>query len=210
MRLLALLLAFSAPLVASAEPKVPFDEDFEGDEAPPSLALGPSPRGHMVAGVGVGWLRSEVQAQLGLGYWIDITFRGDSMTLYQGFNAQNSVQAGVRVSPFSEGLFRLSFALEGGEVFAPISGAMKTFPVVRGEVASGLVLEPVTLYGRVSLRGAPSDSVFDDRWAQDTEAGIGLEGHVAKRLILGIEGFAWARQRTDTLWQWRIRVGWAI
>jgi hypothetical protein len=209
-RILALLLAVSAPLVARAEPKVPFDEDFDAEESVPSLALGPVPRGHMVAGLDVGWLRSDLQAQLGLGYWIDITFRAESMTLYQGFNAQNSVQAGARISPFSEGLFRLSFALEGGEVFAPVSGGTKSFPLVRGEVSTGLVLEALTLYGRVALRGAASDSVFVNRWAQDTEAGIGLEAHAAKRLVLGVEGFAWGRQRSETLWQWRIRVGWAI
>jgi hypothetical protein len=210
-RVLAVLLALAAPVVAAGGPKpAPLDEDFEAEAPVPSLAVGPVRRGGLVTGLAVGWLRSEAVAQVGLGYWLDLSFRAESMTLYQGFDAQNAVYAGARVSPLSEGTVRLSVLAEAGMVFAPISGATKSFSVLRGELAAGLAFQPVTVYARLALRGAGGDSLFVERRAFDTEAGLGVEGHLSRKLVVGAEAYWWAREQSDTLWQWRIRVGWAI
>lgn len=196
------------PLVAPAEGP---DDDFDPHVQPPSVALGPAPRGGVVMSAGVGWLRSDVTIQLGLGAWLDLVLRGDAMLLYDGFNAQNTFYGGLRVSPFDEGFARLTLTLEGGEIFIPVVAGSKTVPVVRGEVAAGLVLDPVTVYGRVALRGLSGKSAYDDdSWSSDTEAGLGVEGHVSRRLVIGAEVFAWSRPEADTLWQWRLRVGWSI
>jgi hypothetical protein len=196
-RLLAALLVVAAPLVTPAEGP---DDDFDVREQPPSVALGPAPRGGVIVSAGLGWLRSDLTIQLGLGSWLDLVLRGDAMVLYDGFNAQNTFYGGFRVSPFNEGIARLTLALEAGEIFVPVHSGAKTVPVVRGEISAGMV-----------LRGLSGKSAYDDdHWSSDTEAGLGVEGHVRRRLVLGAEVFAWSRPDADTLWQWRLRVGWSI
>jgi len=208
-RTLVLLALLALPAAALSQEKG-FDDDFELDEPLPSLALGPTPRGGLIAALGVGWLKSDAVAHVGLGAWIDLTVRADSMALYDGLGAQNGIYGGLRVSPFSEGIFRLTLGVEAGEVFIPVSNATKTHTLFRGEVVTGVQLDPVTVYARLSLQGARADSVFEQRWATETEAGFGVEGHVAKRLLLGAEAYGWAREKTSTLFQWRLRVGWAL
>ncbi|MFO0585088.1 MAG: hypothetical protein U0229_22655 [Anaeromyxobacter sp.] len=204
--LAAALLALPLP----ALPQSPPVDDFEVEEPSPGIAVGAAPRGRMVAALDAGWLRTGVQGRLGLGYWLDFEFRGDSMLLYRGLNAQNAIALGLRVTPLSDGLFRLSGTFEAGETYVPLGAGSKTSTFLRGELAVGAHLEPVTIYGRLSARGARADSPFEKRWASDTEAGVGVEARLGKRLLLGVEGFGWARPQTTTIFQWRLRVGWII
>jgi hypothetical protein len=183
------------------------DDDFEVDEPSPNLALGPTPRGALISSFGLGWLRSDLVAHVGLGYWLDLTARADSMLLYKGMNAQNGIYGGIRVSPF-EGLFRLSLGLEAGEVFIPVEHATKSRTLLRGEVASGVQLERFTVFGRLALQRSRADTVFENRWASETEAGVGLEGRVGRKLLLGAEVYGWGQPKQTTLFQWRLRVGW--
>lgn len=205
--LAAALLALPLPALSQGGPPV---DDFEVEEPSPGLAVGATPRGRMVVALDAGWLRTGVQGRLGLGYWLDFEFRGDAMLLYRGFNAQNAIALGLRVTPLGDGLFRVSGKFEAGETYVPLGAASKTSTFMRGELVAGVHLEPVTVYGRFSGRGARADSPFERRWASDTEAGVGVEAQLGKKLLLGAEGFGWARPQTTTIFQWRLRVGWII
>jgi len=211
-RALAVALLIAVPVVSLAgqEPS-PLDVPFEEETGTPSVAVGPAGSGGILFGADVGWLTSSLQAHLGLTSWLDIMGRFEAMPLYEGLQAQNGVLIGLRVSP-ERGTFRYSVGVAAGRVFVPYGSSTAWLTTVRGETAVGLVLGRWTPYARAEVRGLQSDNLFARRWEWDGQVGAGLESNWLSRgqLILGGEVYGWVRPGSGSLFQWRLRVGWAL
>lgn len=212
MRALAVALLVAVPLSSRAgqEPN-PLDMPFEEDTGTPSLSLGPAGAGGMLLALDVGWLTSGLQADLGLTSWLDIMARFEAMPLYEGFQAQNGVLLGLRIAP-ERGTFRYSGSIWAGRVFVPYGHSTAWLTSVRGEAAVGLVLGRLTPFVRAEVEGLQSDNLFSRRWEWDGAVGAGLESNWLSRgrLILAGEAYAWIRPGSGSLFQWRLRVGWAL
>ncbi|WP_242343149.1 hypothetical protein [Anaeromyxobacter terrae] len=185
------------------------DRDFEPEVPARSLALGPVGRGDLLVSLDLGWLRSGLRADLGLGSWIDLTLRADTLLLYDRFRGQSGIYAGVRASPTSQGLFRASAELSVGQVFVPGDATMANLTAFRGSATAGLVLDLATLYGRADIRWVSNLKPAGPGWTRDAELGAGVE-RAFGRFVVGAEGFVWARPGLSGLGQWRVRVGMAI
>jgi hypothetical protein len=203
MRLLALLAV--APVLAAASPPE-LDDGFEEDRPVPSIALLAPTAGTLDAALDVGWLRSGLRAGVGINSWVSLVAHLDSMILYNGLNAQNSVGAAVRVTPY-RGPWRATLELGGTEIVVPVGAGSRTVAAFRAELAAGFVSERVGAYARVQLRGLASPTVGDDRWARDGELGAGVEVPLWSGLTLGAEAFSLSRGGLRPLFQWRLRVG---
>jgi len=187
-----------------------WDEDFDPQPGRHSLALGPVAPGELIPSLEVGWLRSGLRVDLGLGLDVDLYVRFDAFALQGGFDGQNVGAAGVRFSPIKEGPFRLSMAAELGGVFVRSGRSTVDMAAVRGELTAGVVpLEDWLVYARISLRGVSTSLGADDTWGRDGEFGGGVERVIFQRLVLAAEAFTWARQGQPGLGQWRVRVGYA-
>jgi hypothetical protein len=208
---LALLLALPAAALAGPQQDPFGDEAFEPDRGKPSLAVGPAGAGGIVFGLDVGWLTSGVQAHLGLTGWLDLMFRLEAMPLYQGLNAQNGLDLGLRVSPDS-GTFRFAGQVSAGRLFVPFGAGTAWLTTVRGEASVGMVVGRFLPYARAEFRGVQSDNQFARRWDFDGAFGAGLETTwlARQQLILGGELYTWVRPGTPPLFQWRLRVGYAL
>jgi hypothetical protein len=202
-----ILVAAALPCAAAAAPPA-FDE-FETEARVTSVAMGALPRGEALAAVDVGWLRSGLHLALGLGAGFELVLRGDAMLLYDGFGAQNAFHAGVRFTPVREGTIRLTGELTGGQLLSPKEIGFASLTTVRGEVVAGVVLDLGNAYARVALRGVQGSVPAASDWRRDEEIGLGVE-RVFGRVIVGAEGFMWARPGHDGLGQWRLRVGYAL
>ncbi|ABS28559.1 hypothetical protein [Anaeromyxobacter sp. Fw109-5] len=200
----------SAPPPGDAEIYVTGDDaDFEPERPRHSLALGPVGRGDMIASLDVGWLRSAVRADLGLGSWLDLVLRFDTLLLYEGFGGQNGIHVGVRASPAATGLLRAGVELTLGQLFVPGDVSMANLTALRGSATAGLVLDWATFYARGDIRWLSSLEPSGAGWARDHELGAGIERGLG-RFILGAEAYLWSRPGLSTLGQWRLRVGYAI
>jgi hypothetical protein len=207
---LALLLSLPSAALAGSD-QAEFDRDFEEPPQAPSLTLGPVGAGDMTFGVDVGWLRSGVQAHLGLLSFLDILLRADAMLLYQAFDAQNAFQVGFRFSPDLAPL-RAGLEITAGRIFIPLPTNAVWLTTFRGELATGFSLGWVAPYGRLEVRWVESGNLEFSRWGMDVVAGAGVEAtpFPRRRLILGAEIGSWAREGSKPLLQWRLRVGYAI
>ena len=183
--------------------------EFEPERPRHSLALGPVGRGDMIVSLDLGWLRSAVRADLGLGSWLDLVLRFDTLMLYEGFGGQNGLHVGVRASPTSTGLFRGGVELTVGQVFVPGDVSMANLTALRGSATAGLVLDWATFYARGDIRWLSNLEPSGAGWARDQELGAGVERGLG-RFILGAEVYLWSRPDLSTLGQWRLRVGFAI
>jgi hypothetical protein len=212
LRALAVALLVAVPLASTAgqEPS-PLDVPFEEDTGTPSLALGPTGPGGILLAADVGWLTSGFQAHLGLTSWLELMARFEAMPLYQGLQSQNGVILGLRFAP-EHGTFRYSASASVGREFIPHAGSTSWLTLVGGEGAVGLVLGRLTPYARGEIRGLQSDNLFARRWEWSGSVGAGLESNWLSRgqLILGGEAYAWVRPGSGSLFQWRLRVGWAL
>ncbi|HET9555276.1 MAG TPA: hypothetical protein VFP50_20085 [Anaeromyxobacteraceae bacterium] len=206
MRLLpALLLLLTAGTASAA----PFDEDFELEEAPASLAFGPLRPGHALLFAEGGWLRSGVGVGIGLGAGFDLLVRADTFLL-EGTGGQSAAYGGVRLSPFELEPFRFTATIEAGEVFIGGRGPNDDVFSLRTEVLAGVdLLRDWRLYGRGLLRYLAAAVDTSTRWTTDGELGAGLERSFG-RWIVGAEVGTWLQPRQDGLVQWRLRVGHAF
>ncbi|WP_242360345.1 hypothetical protein [Anaeromyxobacter sp. SG17] len=200
----------SEPPPASGETYVTGDDrDFEPEVPARSLALGPVPRGGMIASLDLGWLRSGLRADIGLASWLNLVLRADSLLLYERFGGQNGIYAGLRTSFTPQGTVRGSAELTVGQIFVPADVATANLTAIRGSVAAGLVLDWATFYGRADVRWLSGTQRAGPGWVHDAELGVGVERAIG-RFILGAEGFVWARPGLSKLGQWRLRAGFAI
>jgi hypothetical protein len=205
----ALILVLAALPGAALGAPAEKDDDFEPDVPPRSLALGPVPRGGGALSLDLGWIRSGLRFDIGLGARLDLVLRGDTMLLYDGFSGQHSILGGLRFTPVADGSFRLSIEGYGGLLLVPAARAQENVTAVGGEANLGVVFSLATVYGRVGLRGLSSDVASETRWSRQAELGGGVERTIG-RFVLGAEWFAWARPRHAALSQWRLRAGYTF
>ncbi len=208
MRALALILAVAAAAppnaLAAAEPR---DPDFEPDEPLHSLALGPAPSGRAVLSMDVGWPRSGVRLDIGVARLVSLILSADTMLLYRGLDAETGVHAGVRVTPISDGAFRLSVEASAGQIFVPVRAGSEVLTQVRGDLLAGVSFDPVTVYARFGLIGEKGRDVPGrPTFLRQEEIGAGVET-AWRRYVFGAEAFAWARPGHAGLTQWRLRAG---
>ncbi len=186
---------------------IPFEE-------PPSgrwLAFGPSPLGDTNLSLDVGWLRSGLRADIGMGFDLDLVVRADTFLLQDRFAGQTGAYAGLRFSPIADDLFHLSVTGEVGEVFIPQRVSSLDNFVLRGEVTAGLELGAAGLfYVRGAVRAIRSGGYGYEVWGRDEEAGVGYEHRLMGKVLLGAEAFAWARPLLTSIPQWRLRLGYAF
>lgn len=184
------------------------DADFEEDRPTPSIALGPVQRGRPFASLDLGWLRSGVRFDLGLGARIDLTLRVDTMLLYEGLDGQTGIHVGLRWSPLDDPLLRGSVQLSAGQVLVPTGGGNTvgithvTGDLLLGTEAAGVAL----VYGRVTVRGVRPGAVERSYFAREVEAGLGVE-RGWRRFVFGAEGFVLNRPGHAGLREWRLRAG---
>jgi hypothetical protein len=203
-----LLIALLAAAPEAAETDADFAEDFA--LGTPGLALGPLPSNQFVASFDVGWLRSALRGQVGLGHDVDFVFWGDAFLLEDLFGQQNGLHTGIRYTPLKEGPFRLSLEGTIGAIF--IAGRVSTSNVfaLRGEVTAGATrAELGTVYTRLQIRGLTDAAAGDAHWGRDAEIGVGVERNFA-RFTFGAEGSLWTRPDLDGIRQWRLRVGYRL
>jgi hypothetical protein len=207
--LAALLLLAAAPGARAAE-EAAWDRDFEPLPSRHSLALGPVTPGELVPSMEVGWLRSGLRVDLGMGLDFDLFVRLEGFLLHSGLKGQNVGAAGLRFSPVKEGPFRLSVALELGGIFLTSGRSTVDLAAVRGELTAGFVpFDDWLAYGRLSLRGVSTSRGVQGAWGRDEEFGAGLERVLFQRLVVAGEFYTWAREGQPGLGQWRVRVGYA-
>jgi hypothetical protein len=218
--LLALLAAApapdpAAPPAGAQAPEVvasDVDSDFASDfaEGTPGLALGPLPPGQFIASVDLGWLRSAVRGQVGMGRDFDFVFWVDAFLLDAAFDAQNGLHAGVRYTPLQGGPFRLTLEGTAGAVFIAGRIATSNLFALRGEATAGVSWPDLgTVYARLQIRGLTDAAAGGAHWGRDAELGAGVERNVG-RFTFGAEAFRWTRPELEGLTQWRIRVGYQL
>lgn len=199
----------AAALLLAARGALAADDDFEEEEPQRSLALGPTRSASAVLSGDVGWLRSGLRVDLGLGASVDLDLRLESFALSRGLGGQNAGFAGVRYSPFDGAGFRASVTFELGLVFVPeLLGTQDLF-VLRGELAMGYPIERFLPYFRVAVRGIHFDATTTSGWDHDAEVGGGLERAFGK-LLVGAEATSWLQPGVRGLPQWRVRAGWSF
>lgn len=211
--------AESAPAAPAPQPKPPSgngetyvtgdDRDFEPEAPSPSIALGPVGKGDLVLSLDLGWLRSGVRADLGLGAFIDLVLRADALLLYDGFGGHDGIHLGVRFSPLSRGLLRAGAEASVGQVFVPGVRTVTNVTAIRASATAGLALDLLTIYGRGELRWLSGMKSRGPGWARDGELGLGIE-RAFGRFVVGAEGYVWTRAGLSELGQWRLRAGIAI
>jgi hypothetical protein len=208
--ILALLAAAPAP-----DPAVPLaraqsaDDDFASDfrEGTIGIALGPLPPGQFIVSADLGWLRSAVRGQVGMGRDFDFVFWVDAFLLEAAFDAQNGLHAGVRYTPLQGGPFRLTLEGTFGAIFIAERVAASNLFAFRGEATAGATRASLgTVYLRFQLRGLTDAAAGDAHWGRDAEIGAGLERNVGP-LTVGVEGFLWTRPDLANIRQWRLRAG---
>ncbi len=170
--------------------------------------LGPARRGEAMLSLELGWLRSGVRAELGLGANVGIFVAADTLLLYEGFHGPSGVHLGLRATPF-DGTFRATAEASIGEIFAPRSVSNANVTTLRLQGAAGLVTDWATVYARAALRGYASAFGSDAGWTRDEEFGLGVERPVFRRLVVGAEAYLWSRPGLSTLGQWIVRIGYA-
>jgi hypothetical protein len=200
--------AGDAPALPARADTDAHDEDFEPETGRPSIALGPTRRGSALAWLELGWLRSGVRAELGLGASVGIFVAADTFLLYEGFRGPSGVHFGLRVSPF-DGPFRASAELSLGEIFSPRAVSSANVTALRLGGAVGLVTDWATVYTRASLHGYASAFGSDAGWTRDEEFGLGVERALLGRLVVGAEAYLWSRPGLSTLGEWTVRIGYA-
>jgi hypothetical protein len=184
------------------------DEEFAPEVPPPSVALGPTPRGGAMLALDLGWLRSGVRADLGLGATLSIFLSMDTLLLYDGFHGPSGVHIGLRTTPL-QGPFRATAEISIGEVFAPRSVSSANTTTLRLGGAAGLVTGWATVYARAALRGSAGSFESDAGWTRDEELGVGIERALSRRLVVGAEAYLWYRPGLATLGEWTIRIAYA-
>jgi hypothetical protein len=226
LRLLLLIVVLAGPGVALAQSVAPaqtdpaqtdddaldaeFDAEFEQDARPlPAIATGPVARGRLALSADVGWLRSGLQAALGLGHGLDIIFRGEAFLLYDGLSGQNGLEAALRYTPVRGGRLRVGLEAGAGQVLAAAEGVSGSFSTLHAEATAGLVLGFTTVYARAGIRGLRERGFVDSRWGHDEEVGAGVEARWRK-VVGGAELSRWLRPDLDGITQWRLRAGYAL
>lgn len=203
-----LLIALLAAAPAQAEHEEDFREDFEGST--PGLALGPLASGQFLASLDLGWPRSALRGQVGLGRAFDFVFWGDAFLLDDLFDQQNGLHLGLRYTPLHQGPFRLSIEGTVGAIFIADGVTTSNLFAFRGEVTAGVTRASLgTLYGRLQLRGLTDAAAGDAHWGHDGELGVGVERNL-RRITVGAEAAWWTRPDLDAIRQWRIRVGYRL
>jgi len=205
-----LRLAALAGTLLLASPAAGAEQDEVPDLPPRSLAFGGLEGGQLNLSIDLGWLRSGLRADLGVAAGIDFTARLDLFLLHDPARGQSGVHIGLRYAPGPDGPLRLALGAEAGAVLVPEASGSATNLVLRGELLGGYGLGSLGLvYLRLAGRGFRGGDVQDVLWRADGEAGAGWELQL-RRLLLGVEGFAWLRPSSHVLPQWRVRVGWAF
>lgn len=200
---MALLAA--APGASSTDADRDFAEDFESGT--PGLALGPVPAGSVIVSADVGWLRSALRGQIGLGNAWDLVLVGDAFLLHGAFDGQNGIHAGVRLTPLQTGPFRLSIEGTVGAIFVAGRIAASNVFALRVESDAGVTFPQLgTAYVRVQLRALTDAAAGDAHWGGDAELGAGVERELG-RFVVGAEGSLWTRPSLESIRQWRIRLG---
>jgi hypothetical protein len=211
--ILALLAAASAP-----DPAVPLaraqsaDDDFASDfrKGTIGIALGPLPPGQFIVSADLGWLRSAVRGQVGMGRDFDFVFWVDAFLLEAAFDAQNGLHAGVRYTPLTGGPFRLTLEATAGAVFIAGRVATTNLFALRTEATAGATWPNLgTVYGRLQIRALTDAAAGGAHWGRDAELGAGVERNVG-RFTVGFEGSRWTRPDLEGITQWRIRVGYLL
>lgn len=185
------------------------ERELREDVSPPSIALGPVMRGRPTLSLEVGWLRSGLRFDLGVGGKLDFVARLDAMLLYDGLSGQDGMAAGLRYTPITAGPLRLSAEATAGQVFAPTEGENGRITAFRGELSAGYGWRFATAYVRGALRVLRASALLDTTWERDQELGAGLEARF-RRVVVGAEGYRLSRPGLDGLSQWRLRVGIAL
>lgn len=204
-----ILLLAAAPAGAADGASAPADADFEADVPKASIALGPVTRGRPFASVDVGWLRSGVRFDLGMGGGFDLHLRADAMLLYDRFGGQNGIHAGLRWT-WTEGSLRAAVEAEAGKIFQPVDQGLQSVTTVRGDLLLGTVLDVGTIYGRVAIRGMGGEDLPGRAaFRREVEAGGGVE-RGWRRFVFGLEGFVLSRSGHSNLGEWRLRAGIAL
>jgi hypothetical protein len=194
---------------AERQAEAALDAELDAEEPAPSIALGPARKGRPVVSLEAGWLRSGLRLDLGLVGELDLVARVEAMLLYDGFGGQNGVAAGLRWTPLVWPRARVSGEVTAGQLYAATDAASGTVTTLRAEVAGGFLLGPALAYARGSVRGLRITPLTGSSFTSEQELGVGVEAHRG-RLVAGAEGFVLARPRLDALWQWRVRLGFAI
>ncbi len=198
----------AAPVAAQVPPSF---LDFEGAEEPPHMILGPVPPGRPMITADVGWLRSGVRADIGLGAGFDLTLHVDAFLLRDLLSGQDGLMLGARYTPPYSGMVRFAAEMGVGEVYIPQLFGIDSLFVVRGEMVGGLWLEDLGLpYLRISARALAFDKGAQSGWGRDAEIGVGWERALGRKVVIGVEGFIWFRTGVPNLPQWRIRAGFPL
>lgn len=201
MRAFALILLAALPCAAAASGP---DDDFEPDRPRLSAAMGPAPVGSVVVSADLGWLRSGITFDLGLGAAVSVLVRVDTMLLYRGFSGQSALQGGLRFFPIADGTLRAGVELTAGQVLVPLEKGVENLTTVRGELVLGAIFDPANAYVRLAVRGVSSSVPGGAGWIRDEEAGLGVE-RVLGQFVVGAEVFTWARPGHAGMAQWRLR-----
>ena len=203
--------ALLAALLLAAE--APPDPDFEVAGFEHALTVGPIEPGRMLLSGDLGWLRSGVRFDIGLGVEVDLVARLDAFLLEgvrSGQVEQASFFAGLRVSPLALGRVRLSATGEIGEVIGSGTDLGANLLAFRGELAVGVALaEPWLAAARVGVRSLKGKRFDDTRWQEDAEVALALERRFG-RLVGAAEGSTVLQPGLAPILQWRLRVGLAL
>jgi hypothetical protein len=196
-----------APETAGAENPPANDPDFQADVPAQSLALGPLASGTGIISMDVGWLRSAARLDVGVASFVGFFFSADTMLLYRGVSGETSFHGGLRVTPITEGSFRVSIEGSAGEYFIPVRLGSERYTQVRGDLLAGYTFDPVTVYGRVGLLGASQSEVPGrSGFVRQEEFGAGVET-AWRKFVFGVELWGWSRPDHPNLGQWRLRAG---
>lgn len=195
---------------------VPAARAAEKEGAPPppqaelasSLAFGAVAVGDVMWRAELGWLRSGVRADIGIGFDVDLALDVDAWLFHDLGNGHKQIVALARYTPMSEGPIRLAFSAGAGEVF--IGSGVESFDLfqLKGEITAGLSFAPYgTAYARVALRGLKfNHGLSYEGWGRDEEVGLGWEVKLW-RVVVAVEGYYWLRPQLDSIPQGRVIVG---
>ncbi len=173
----------------------------------PGVAFGPVAQGRNVVGADVGWLRSGLRGDLGLGLGLDLHVRLDGFFLDHAVSGQNGGYVGLRLTPSLVPWLRTSLEAEVGYLLVMRTREPWSITVLRADLAVGIVLGGTTtvlVRGTVRLL-SPHD--VPGAWDTDAELGLGVE-RAFDSLLLGAEAFLWIRPDYPSLPQGRLRVAW--
>jgi hypothetical protein len=114
------------------------------------------------------------------------------------------VHGGLRVTPITEGTFRVSIEGGAGQYFVPVRLGSERMTQIRGDLLAGMSFDPVTVYGRIGLLGVSEDVPGRTGFVRQAEFGVGVET-AWRRFVFGAETWGWARPERPNLFQWRLR-----